>query len=132
MKSMGPLRRAALSLATLVLTVLMYLWIPKGLFPTQNTGQLQVRVEAEQSVSYPRMAQLQQEVALAAMSQWWNAWSAPWHALIGHSLIVPKAPPTASGKRLHGAMQRVLDETLKPIHRRATANARRLSRARKR
>ncbi len=55
------------ALATLVLTVLLYLWIPKGLFPTQNTGQLQARVEAAQSVSYVRMAQLQQEVARAIM-----------------------------------------------------------------
>jgi multidrug efflux pump len=51
------------ALGTLVLTVLLYMWIPKGLFPTQDTGQLQVRVEAQQSISYPRMAQLQQEVA---------------------------------------------------------------------
>ena len=55
------------ALATLVLTVLLYLWIPKGLFPTQNTGQLQARVEAAQSVSYVRMAQLQQEVARRLM-----------------------------------------------------------------
>ena len=55
------------ALATLVLTVLLYIWIPKGLFPTQDTGQLQARVEAAQSVSYPRMAQLQQEVARLMM-----------------------------------------------------------------
>ena len=47
------------ALATLVLTVLLYLLIPKGLFPTQDTGQLQARVEAAQSVSYARMAELQ-------------------------------------------------------------------------
>ena len=51
-----------IAVGTLVLTVLLYLAIPKGLFPTQNTGQLQVRVEAAQSISYPRMAALQQEV----------------------------------------------------------------------
>jgi multidrug efflux pump len=55
------------ALGTLVLTVLLYIWIPKGLFPTQNTGQLQARVEAAQSVSYPQMAQLQQEVARRLM-----------------------------------------------------------------
>ena len=47
------------ALATLLLTVLLYLLIPKGLFPTQDTGQLQARVEAAQSVSYARMAELQ-------------------------------------------------------------------------
>ena len=51
------------ALATLVLTVLLYLLIPKGLFPTQDTGQLQARVEAAQSVSYSRMAELQMAVA---------------------------------------------------------------------
>ena len=55
------------ALATLVLTVLLYVWIPKGLFPTQSTGQLQARVEAPQSVSYGRMAALQREVAQRLM-----------------------------------------------------------------
>jgi multidrug efflux pump len=51
------------ALATLVLTVLLYLLIPKGLFPTQDTGQLQARIETSQSVSYARMAELQQATA---------------------------------------------------------------------
>ncbi|MBK0393850.1 efflux RND transporter permease subunit [Ramlibacter algicola] len=51
------------ALLTLAVTALLYIVIPKGLFPTQNTGQLQVRVEASQSISFDRMAQLQQEVA---------------------------------------------------------------------
>jgi multidrug efflux pump len=51
------------ALITLVLTVLLYVLIPKGLFPTQDTGQLQARVETSQAVSYARMAQLQQEAA---------------------------------------------------------------------
>ncbi|TWO71566.1 multidrug transporter subunit MdtC, partial [Caenimonas sedimenti] len=56
------------ALGTLVLTVVLYMAIPKGLFPTQNTGQLQVRVEATQSISYPVMAQLQQDVARELMA----------------------------------------------------------------
>ena len=55
------------ALATLLLTVLLYVMIPKGLFPTQDTGQLQARVEATQSVSYARMAELQQAVASAIL-----------------------------------------------------------------
>ncbi|WP_421954422.1 efflux RND transporter permease subunit [Polaromonas sp.] len=51
------------ALATLLLTVLLYVLIPKGLFPTQDTGQLQARIETEQSVSYDRMAELQQGAA---------------------------------------------------------------------
>ncbi|MGR4867455.1 efflux RND transporter permease subunit [Variovorax sp. LARHSF232] len=52
-----------IALLTLVLTVLLYVVIPKGLFPTQDTGQLQVRIEAAQDVSYERMAQLQMAAA---------------------------------------------------------------------
>jgi multidrug efflux pump len=55
------------ALATLVLTVLLYIAIPKGLFPTQDTGQLQGRIEAAQDVSYERMAQLQQQAAAAIL-----------------------------------------------------------------
>ncbi len=56
------------ALGTLVLTVLLYLFIPKGLFPTQDTGQLQARVEAAQDVSYERMSELQQAAARAVLA----------------------------------------------------------------
>ena len=55
------------ALLTLALTVVMYLVIPKGLFPTQDTGQLQARVEAAPSVSFARMAELQQAVVRALL-----------------------------------------------------------------
>ncbi len=51
------------AMLTLALTVVLYLVIPKGLFPVQDTGQLQVRVEAAYGTSYARMAELQQAVA---------------------------------------------------------------------
>jgi multidrug efflux pump len=51
------------ALATLLLTVLLYVFIPKGLFPTQDTGQLQARVEARQAISYDGMAEIQQAAA---------------------------------------------------------------------
>ena len=55
------------ALATMGLTVLLYVLIPKGLFPTQDTGQLQARLETAQSVSYARMAELQQAAAKAIL-----------------------------------------------------------------
>jgi multidrug efflux pump len=58
----------ALALATFVVTVLLYITIPKGLFPTQDTGQLQARVQAAQDVSYDRMAQLQAQAARAILA----------------------------------------------------------------
>ncbi|MDE2274858.1 MAG: efflux RND transporter permease subunit, partial [Burkholderiales bacterium] len=56
------------ALATLALTVLLYVTIPKGLFPTQDTGQLQGRVQAGPDVSYQRMAQVQAEAARAVLA----------------------------------------------------------------
>jgi multidrug efflux pump len=56
------------ALLTLVLTALLYIFIPKGLFPTQDTGQLQARVEAPQSISFASMAQLQQQAAQAILA----------------------------------------------------------------
>ena len=49
--------------ATLALTCVLYVVIPKGLFPTQDTGIVQGYTEAGQSVSYTRMAGLQQNLA---------------------------------------------------------------------
>lgn len=55
------------ALLTLVLTALLYVVIPKGLFPTQDTGQLQARIEASQDVSYARMSELQQAAVRAIL-----------------------------------------------------------------
>ncbi|MES1163633.1 MAG: efflux RND transporter permease subunit, partial [Rhizobacter sp.] len=58
-----------IALATFALTALLYVMIPKGLFPTQDTGQLQGRIQAAQDVSYERMAQLQQQAATAILEE---------------------------------------------------------------
>jgi multidrug efflux pump len=49
--------------ATLVLTVVLYIIIPKGFFPVQDTGVIQGITQASQSVSFADMSQKQQEVA---------------------------------------------------------------------
>jgi multidrug efflux pump len=56
------------AVGTLLLTVLMYWAIPKGLFPTQSTGQLQLRVQAAPDVSFDRMAALQAAAAEAVLA----------------------------------------------------------------
>ncbi|HTO84828.1 MAG TPA: MdtB/MuxB family multidrug efflux RND transporter permease subunit [Methylomirabilota bacterium] len=53
----------AVAAATLVLTVLLYIYIPKGFFPVQDTGLIQGISEAAQSVSFAAMAERQQSVA---------------------------------------------------------------------
>jgi multidrug efflux pump len=54
---------------SVALTGLMFAMIPKGLFPEQDTGQLQAVVVAGQGVSYGRMADLQGRVADALLAE---------------------------------------------------------------
>jgi multidrug efflux pump len=49
--------------ATLILTVWLYIVVPKGFFPVQDTGVIQGISEASQRISFPAMAQKQQELA---------------------------------------------------------------------
>ncbi len=50
------------AVATLVLTVILYVIVPKGFFPVQDTGIIQGISEAAQSVSFPAMAEKQQQL----------------------------------------------------------------------
>ena len=65
------LDRQALTLlvafATLGLTVWLYIIIPKGFFPVQDTGLIQGISEASQSTSYAAMARYQQQLAAAIL-----------------------------------------------------------------
>jgi multidrug efflux pump len=49
--------------ATLALTLALYLIVPKGFFPVQDTGEIQGVSEADQSVSFGEMSRLQQQLA---------------------------------------------------------------------
>jgi multidrug efflux pump len=49
--------------ATVVLTIILYIVIPKGFFPVQDTGFIQGITEASQSISFDAMAQRQQALA---------------------------------------------------------------------
>jgi multidrug efflux pump len=51
------------ALGTMALTVLLYIFIPKGFFPLQDTGLIQGISEAPQSISYAAMAERQQALA---------------------------------------------------------------------
>ena len=50
-------------LATLALTVALYVYIPKGFFPQQDTGVVMGVTEGAQDVSFAEMSRLQQELA---------------------------------------------------------------------
>jgi len=51
------------AVGTLVLTVVLYLVVPKGFFPAQDTGVIQGVSEAPQSISFKAMAERQQALA---------------------------------------------------------------------
>ena len=49
--------------ATLVLTIVLYIIIPKGFFPTQDTGEIQGISQAPATISFASMEQKQQQLA---------------------------------------------------------------------
>ncbi|MDR2220559.1 MAG: MdtB/MuxB family multidrug efflux RND transporter permease subunit [Methylobacillus sp.] len=51
------------AIGTLVLTGLLYIVVPKGFFPIQDTGAIQVITEAPQTISFAAMVERQQAVA---------------------------------------------------------------------
>ena len=52
-----------IAVATLILTVVLYITIPKGFFPTQDTGVIQGISQASETISFSEMAQKQQQLA---------------------------------------------------------------------
>ncbi len=52
-----------IAVGTLGLTALLYIIVPKGFFPVQDTGLIQVITEGPQSTSYAAMAERQQALA---------------------------------------------------------------------
>jgi multidrug efflux pump len=51
------------AVGTLVLTIFLYIYIPKGFFPVQDTGVIQGISQASQTISVGAMAEKQQELA---------------------------------------------------------------------
>ncbi len=55
------------ALATLGLTLLLYVIVPKGFFPVQDTGVIQGISEAQQNISFSAMAERQEALAAVIM-----------------------------------------------------------------
>jgi multidrug efflux pump len=105
------------ALATLILTVVLYIMIPKGFFPVQDTGLLQGITEADQSISYAAMAARQQAMAEVILKD-------PAVASLSSFIGVDGSNVTLNSGRMQIA--------LKPLaqrHESATAVMRRLSEA---
>ena len=57
----------AVAVGTLVLTVVLYLVVPKGFFPLQDTGVILGMTQAAETISFLAMAERQQELAKAVL-----------------------------------------------------------------
>jgi hypothetical protein len=81
----------------------------------------------------------QQEYTRTAALEWWRLWATPWWLAASRPLAEAMPPlPRAPGfegpvrRQRQRAIAKVLQAGLTPIHKRATANARRLGRIKKR
>ena len=54
------------TVSTLVVTMLLYIVIPKGFFPVQDTGQILGISQAPESVSFPSMAARQEQLVFSS------------------------------------------------------------------
>ena len=80
-----------------------------------------------------------QELMLLAVRNWWTAWMNPWSLPTYRGIppwILPFWPlqgfgSGATSNRLQRSMAKVIEKGLAPVHKRATGNARRLSRMKK-
>jgi multidrug efflux pump len=52
-----------IAVATLVLTIVLYIMVPKGFFPVQDTGVIQGISQASESISFQAMSAAQQQLA---------------------------------------------------------------------
>ncbi len=53
----------AAALSTFAITVAMYIWVPKGFFPEEDIGQVQLTTEASEDISFTAMLALQDKAA---------------------------------------------------------------------
>ena len=111
------------ALATFAVTALLYVLIPKDLFPTQSTGQLQGRVEAASDVSFARMSLLQGEVArlvladpaVISLSSVVGVDASNNAALSSGRLVINLAPRTLFGESQDAVMQRLRQQVAREV-----------------
>jgi multidrug efflux pump len=58
----------SVALSTLVLSIMLWVFIPKGFFPIQDNGIIQGTLQAPQSASFANMAERQQQVSAAILN----------------------------------------------------------------
>ncbi|WP_408596603.1 efflux RND transporter permease subunit [Limnohabitans sp.] len=53
----------AVAIGTFAVTIAMYIWVPKGFFPEEDIGQIQITTEASEDISFSAMLKLQDQAA---------------------------------------------------------------------
>ena len=77
------------ALLTMAATVWLYIVVPKGFFPQQDTGMIMGATEASQDISFAAMSELQQKVAAIVLAD-------PAVATLGSFIGAGAAPGTKS------------------------------------
>ncbi|MCZ2105506.1 MAG: efflux RND transporter permease subunit, partial [Burkholderiales bacterium] len=111
------------ALATFAVTALLYVLIPKDLFPTQSTGQLQGEVQAASDVSFARMSALQgavarivlQDPAVRSLSSVVGVDAANNSALSSGRLVINLAPHELFGDTQDAVMQRLRERVAREV-----------------
>jgi hypothetical protein len=99
-----------------------------------STEKVQAFTESMTAMA-AQIYRINQEWSLLALRQCWTACTRSWLSLGGGALrpaisVAPLSGPVATQKRLQRSVASVIEKGLSPVHRRATANARRLRRSR--
>jgi hypothetical protein len=79
-----------------------------------------------------QMVRANQELGAFAIRQWWSAWLAPWRMVPGLGAMAQPLGAPAAQRQLQRSMNKVIASGLGPVHRTATANAKRLGKNGKR
>ena len=86
-----------------------------------------------------QIVKTQQEYARTAALQWWKLWTTPWQLAAYRPLVqtLVSLPPAAlmavpTPSQRQRAAGRLIEAAVTPVHKRATGNARRLGRIKKR
>src|SRR3569833_3155005 len=108
-----------ITLATVAVTVLLAIRVPKGFFPVEDTGTINAVTEAAPDVSFTRMTELQEQVVKVLLED-------PDVATVSSSVGADGTNPTSNSGRMLIAMR------ARPTSSRASSRGSRRSRASRR
>jgi hypothetical protein len=140
----GALKAAELAIAApQVIALRSARMLSAGAVPAARDRRELARMSAEKVQAFSesmaamaaQISRNNQEWSLFALRQWWTVCTRSWLSLVGGALrprisVAPLSGSVATQQRLQRSVASVVEKGLSPVHKRATANARRLSRRR--